>query len=114
MKGTYVKDGNITEVYIGNGVTELLPEKNDTGPYLGIQAFTFYPRQVKKKSLHKRHLRLIRWFSILCSAFCPISILMLLADRIHSSSVFMCFCAVTSAWAVYVIAANLGGRNEDH
>lgn len=43
MRGTYVKNGEVTEVYIGNGITQIFPEKKE------IDAFTFLPRGQKQK-----------------------------------------------------------------
>ena len=61
IQGRYVRDNHFTEVYVGNGMYEIMPVKNDPiDPVQGLQYF-WWPKEVKVEAVKKRNRDWIWW-----------------------------------------------------
>ena len=102
MRGVYVKDGGITEVYIGNGITQIFPEE-EVKEIKTIEAFTFMPRKVQEKKKCKNGHNAMIFFS----AVIPMIILCLFgATLVFYPIIFWVLFLGSFSWAGLVLYAN--------
>lgn len=94
MKGTYVKKGEVTEVVIGDGITEILPPEEKQLHAL----FYFMPKHEKKRKslLHKA--------LILASVAAPF-----VAAEFVALPLFAPVYALAVGWLGIVVYANVKG-----
>ena len=61
IQGRFVKDGSYTEIYLGNGITELVPvPQYDPHTENGLSYF-WWPKEVKVEAVKKRNRDWIWW-----------------------------------------------------
>lgn len=59
IQGRYVKDNQYTEIYVGNGMTEIVPAY-DPEPMQPLQYF-WWPKEVKIEAVKKKDRNWIWW-----------------------------------------------------
>lgn len=99
IEGRFVKDGEITEVILPNGLTQLIvdePEEKE------IQAFTFMPRKIEKKRTWLAELKDVL---ILISLTFPIVPTVAILFGLDFNLYISLLCA-TCAWDGIVMYAN--------
>lgn len=109
MKGTYVKNGEITEVYIGNGITQIFPPEKledevcEQEKIKTIDAFTFMPKNVQEKKKNRRGRNIIIFLSVVA----PVLALCFFATTlVFYPVIFWLFFLGSFSWAGIVLYAN--------
>ncbi len=98
IEGKYIKDGEITEVFLPNGLTQLIVE-----PQREIQAFTFMPRKTTKKKGQKYW---VKDFLILISLVFPLIPTTMLALGAGSVRMLLILLAIGGGWDALIVHAN--------
>lgn len=98
IEGTYVKNGEVTEVFLPNGLTQLIVEEPKE-----IQAFTFKPKVIRKK---RSIWIVIKDILILASLMFPIVPVSALFLGIGIPSIWQVLCVIGGVWDALVIFAN--------
>lgn len=109
MRGTYVKNGEITEVYIGNGITQIFPPEESEGvacereEIKTIDAFTFMPKNVQEKKKNKRGRNIIIFLSVIAPV---IALCFFATTLIFYPIIFWIFFLGSFSWVSIVLYAN--------
>lgn len=89
IEGRYVKDGNVTEVFLPNGLTQFIVDEEKE-----IQAFTFAP---KKVSVRKTWRSKVKNTLILASLVFPV--VPVVSALFLGVSFRLCVCLFCAGWA---------------
>ena len=115
MKGTYVKNEEITEVYIGNGITQLFPpeEIKDVEEIKTIEAFTFMPRNNQEKKKNKKGRNTMIFLSVVAPV---ITLCVFATTLIFYPVIFWILFLGAFSWSGIVLYANTIHklRKKDH
>lgn len=89
IQGRYVKDNHFTEVYLGNGITQIVPAAEYDPPMQPIQYFT-WPKEVRVEVVKKRSRNWIWWTVGAATFLCGASLSALLDKFYYAAPLFIC------------------------
>ena len=90
IQGRYVRDNHFTEVYLGNGITEIVPVP-ECDPHMehGLSYF-WWPKEVKIEAVKKKNRNWIWWTVGAATFLCGASLSALLDEFYYAAPLFIC------------------------
>lgn len=102
IQGRYVRDNHFTEVYLGNGITEIMPVPEcDPHTEQGLQYF-WWPKEVKIEAVKKKDRNWIWWTTGAAVFLCGASFGAILQEFYYCVPLFI----ASMAYIALVIWAN--------